>query len=128
MTISYLRLQQYLDKIADSGNLDATNSGHRHGRFWDVPYATFRDGTVPHKLCNGTNVPIINEVDKTESAFYKILLNQWCTNPSMPQMPKTGPFVDGAGYSITLDDGVIVSGAQVLTDIGDWLTAGANET
>src|SRR3977135_4343979 len=82
------RLQEYLNRVADQGNLDATNSGH--GRFWNVPYTSFRHGFVPNKLCNGAEVPIINEGDKLQSGFCEILRGRWCTSPSMHKCHELG--------------------------------------
>jgi hypothetical protein len=125
MAITFVRLKEYLNKIADQGNLDPAGSGH--GVFWNTDYHSFITGTVPHKQCALQPVPIIDPVNKVNSAFYQILKAGWCTQPNMPQMPKTGPFVTSAGYSITLDDGTIVDGATVLRDIEDWLRGGALE-
>jgi hypothetical protein len=122
MPIAYSTLQTYLSKIADQGILDADNSGHQ--RFWLQPYASFISGFIPTKHCGANPVPIVAQEDRTESAFFKILLGTWC---NMPQMPKAGPFITDDGYSITLDDGTSISGAQISTDIHDWLAAGALE-
>lgn len=131
MAITFIRLKEYLNLIAQQGTLDPANSGH--GVFWNTDYPTFRDGVVPSKVCNGAPVPILNKADLTQSAFYQILQAGWCFAPAapqiprMPQMPKTGPFVNSPGYSIKLADGTVVPGTQVLQDIGDWLKAGAPE-
>jgi hypothetical protein len=125
MAITFARLQEYLNKIGDQANLDPANSGH--GVFWNTTYQAFMTGVVPSKVCNGKPVPIIDPVNKANSAFNQILRAGWCTAPAMPQMPKTGPFVTDKGYSITLDDGTNVTGAQILKDIQDWLNAGAPE-
>jgi hypothetical protein len=122
MAITFARLQEYLNKIGDKANLDPANS--RHGVFWNGTYQAFMNGVVPKKTCNGQPVPIIDPVNKANSAFNQILRAGWC---DMPQMPKTGPFVTDPGYSITLADGTNVSGAQILKDIQDWLNAGAPE-
>jgi len=122
MAITYTQLQSYLNAIAAKANLDASNA--RHGVFWHRSYNDFVNGTVPNKHCQGRPVPILDPVNRLDSAFYQILQATWC---SMPQMPKTGPFVTDPGYSVTLADGTAVSGAKLLQDIHDWLAAGAPE-
>ena len=54
----------------------------------------------PNKHCNGEVVPILDPVDKVNSAFNQILRKGWF---GMPQMPKTGPFVTDKNYSVTLN-------------------------
>jgi hypothetical protein len=125
MAITFSRLKQYLDAIAAKGNLDPSDSGH--GVFWNTDYASFVKGFVPSKKCGGQPVPIIKQPDAVNSAFLQILQGTWCTAPAMPQMPKTGPFVTDAGYSVTLADGTAVTGETILQDIHDWLAAGAPE-
>jgi hypothetical protein len=122
MAITFKRLQDYLNGFANNANLDPANSGH--GIFWNTTYQAFITGTVPSKHCNGQVVPIIDPVNKANSAFNQILRAGWC---NMPQMPKTGPYVTDANYSITLADGTKVTGVQILKDIQDWLNAGAPE-
>lgn len=125
MAITFSRLKDYLNAIDANGNLSASGSGH--GIWWTIDYPSFRKGTIPSKSCNGTPVPILNQSDLTQSAFFLILQHGWCTAPQMPQMPRTGPFVTDAGYSLKLPDGSVVSGAQIIKDIGAWLAAGAPE-
>jgi hypothetical protein len=122
MAITFRRLQEYLNAIAAHANLDAANSAH--GVFWNTTYDAFKNGVVPHKRCGGQPVPILDPVDKVNSAFAQILRGGWC---GMPQMPKTGPFATDPGYSVTLADGSTVTGQQILNDIYDWLAAGAPE-
>src|SRR5271157_5777960 len=107
MAITFTRLREYLNKIADKANLDPENAGH--GVFWNSTYQAFINGVVPTKMCNGQPVPIIDPVNKANSAFNQILRGSWC---NMPEMPKTGPFVTDPGYSITLDDGTNVTGTK----------------
>jgi len=45
----------------------------------------------------------------------------------MPDGPDPGPFITDAGYTITMDDGTVVTGAKIIQDIGDWLNAGFPE-
>jgi len=122
MAITFTKLKDYLEAIANAGNLDASDSGH--GRFWNTDYASFVSGTVPSKHCGGQPVPIINQPDKVNSAFFLILQAAWCT---MPQMPRTGPFATDPNYTVNLLDGTAVPGTKILQDIHDWLAAGAPE-
>jgi hypothetical protein len=122
MAITFARLQEYLTAIATKANLDAANS--RHGVFWNTTYQQFITGFVPNKQCSGHPVPIVDPANRPNSAFNQILRAGWC---GMPQMPKTGPFPTDAGYSVTLSDGTTMTGAQILQDIQEWLTAGAPE-
>jgi hypothetical protein len=122
MAITFKQLQEYLNAIAAKANLDPANS--LHGVFWNTTYDAFMTGTVPNKHCNGQAVPIIDPVNKANSAFNQILRGPWC---GMPQMPKTGPFVTAPNYFAKLSDGSQVSGAKILQDIQEWLDAGAPE-
>jgi hypothetical protein len=45
----------------------------------------------------------------------------------MPKMPKTGPFVIDPEYTVVLPDGSTVSGQTIISDIKEWLEAGAPE-
>jgi hypothetical protein len=122
MAITFKRLQEYLNAIAANANLDPANAAH--GVFWNTTYDVFKSGTVPNKHCNGQVVPILDPVDKVNSAFNQILRQGWC---GMPQMLKTGPFVTDKNYSVMLSDGTKVTGDKILQDIQDWLQAGAPE-
>jgi hypothetical protein len=122
MTISFSKIQEYLDAIALTANLDVSSS--RHGAFWQVTYVDFITGFVPSKICNGSPVPIIDATNRRNSAFFQILQSAWC---GMPKMPKTGPFILDPGYSVLLRDGSILTGQQIVDDIGAWLDAGAPE-
>jgi hypothetical protein len=122
MTITFSRLKEYLNAIAHKAHLDPASS--RHGVFWNTSYEAFMTGIVPNKHCEGQVVPIIDPVNKVNSAFNQILRGSWC---AMPQMPKTGPFVTDSGYFVVLADGTRVEGSQILADIQDWLAAGAPE-
>jgi hypothetical protein len=120
--INFARVQEYLDKIGEQANNNPADSGHK--LFWDVKYDAFISGLVPGKHCLGNNVPILDPVNKVNSAFYQILKGPWC---SMVQMPKGGPYATDNGYTITLNDGSVVTGEQLLKDIEEWLAAGAPE-
>jgi hypothetical protein len=122
VTILFKRLQEYLDAIAAKANLDVANAGH--GVFWSVSYNQFIGGVIPNKRCNGQPVPIIDPNDKAQSAFFLILQGGWC---GMPQMPRTGPYLTANGYSVTLSDGSVITGAQIIHDIREWLEGGALE-
>lgn len=122
MAITFKQVQEYLNAISRNANLDPTNS--RHGAFWNQTYQQFISGSVPSKTCDGNPVPIIDPVDKLNSAFYQILFAGWC---GMPQMPKTGPFITSADYSVTLSDGAVITGDQIAKNIREWLQSGAPE-
>jgi hypothetical protein len=123
MAITFARLKDYLTGIGQQANLDPANA--RHGVFWNTDYLSFKNGVVPNKSCDNKPVPILNQADLKNSAFFLILQGGWCTNPPMPQMPKGGP--DVKTMTLTLPDGTVIDGNQVLKDIGDWLSAGAPE-
>ena len=86
-----------------------------HGVFWkdasgnNLPLATFKalSITVP----NGP-VKIFDAAHYDQSPLYLILLGPW---NGRPQMPKTGPFITDAGYSVTVD------GNPVMADKTDFL-------
>lgn len=117
-TITYETLIKYLDAIDLNGSLSA--SGAPHGVFWKdgggnpLPLATFKalSITVP-----GGTVKIFNEMQPDQSPLYLILLGTW---NGFPQMPKTGPFITDAGYSVTVD-GNAVSGTQIKNDLLAWI-------
>jgi hypothetical protein len=129
MTITFARLQDYLDSIVRKaqGNLSAAP----HKRFW-----TTHDGLtkqpLPRVKCQ--NQPIfavkfldqkMAQVDADNSPLYVILTNSdgFC---GKGQMPPGGPFITDANYSLTLTDGTtVVAGDQVKQDIHGWLAAGA---
>jgi hypothetical protein len=122
MAITFVKVQEYFNKIAEKAHLDPANSGH--GVFWNTTYQNFVAGQIPNKRCNSQPIPIIDPLHKAQSAFYQILQGGWC---SMPQMPKTGPFITDEGYSITLGDGSSITGKEILKDLKDWLEADAPE-
>jgi hypothetical protein len=122
MTITFNQLQNYLDAIAAKANLNVGDS--RHGVFWRVSYSEFKDGFVPNKRCEDLPVPILDPVDLSRSAFFTILQSSFC---GMPKMPKTGPFVIDPEYTVVLPDGSTVSGQTIISDIKEWLEAGAPE-
>jgi hypothetical protein len=128
MTISFTRLQEYLDLIvtAEGGNIGASP----HKRFWSN-YQTLATQPIPRPQCNGQNIFPIKytdaaktTVDADNSPLYVILSNAtgFCAKP---QMPPGGPYLTDANYSATLSDGTVVKGRQILNDIHEWLTANA---
>jgi hypothetical protein len=128
MTISFARLQEYLDLIVDHNGGDISRSPH--GRFWSS-HSTLTTQPLPGPKCNGQNIFPVKfldagrtQVDADDSPMYVILTNSagFCQRE---QMPPGGPFITDAGFSLTLSDGTVVSGAQVKQDIHDWLAAGA---
>jgi hypothetical protein len=127
MTINFARVQAYLNAIAGAANGDITFSPHKD--FWNVDYATFQAGMVPHVTCppgaGGQPIPNLAPGDRMQSAFNLILRTAagFCT---MPQMPAGGPFITDNGYSVNVN-GVNVTGQQILDDLRDWLQKGAPE-
>jgi hypothetical protein len=128
MVISFARLQEYLDLIVSNqgGNIGAAP----HKRFWSS-YQNLTTQPLPRPQCQGQNILPIKytdaartTVDADNSPLYVILTNQggFC---GKPQMPPGGPFLTDANYSLRLSDGTMVTGAQVIQDIHDWLAAGA---
>jgi hypothetical protein len=128
MTISFARLQEYLDLIVskEGGNIGAAP----HRRFWSS-HQSLTTQPLPRPKCQGQDIhPVkfldvkMTMVDADNSPLYVILTNAqgFCQKD---QMPAGGPFITDAGYSLTLSDGTVVTGAQVQRDIHDWLAAGA---
>jgi hypothetical protein len=129
MTITFARLQDYLDSIVRKaqGNL----SGSPHKRFW-----TTHDGLtkqpLPRVKCQDQPIFAVKfldqkmtQVDADNSPLYLILTdrNGFC---GKEEMPPGGPFIIDDDYSLTLTDGTtVVTGDQVKQDIHDWLAAGA---
>ena len=124
MTVSYARIQAYLDAIAAQANGDVTASPH--GEFWHVDYAAFVAGNVPGVQCQGHPIPDLAAGHLVNSAFYRILTDGtgFC---GMEQMPAGGPFITDPGLQLVLADGTQITGAQVQADIHDWLANGAPE-
>ncbi|MBV9125100.1 MAG: hypothetical protein JO112_17225 [Planctomycetes bacterium] len=110
--IRFYDIKAYLDVIAaKNGHLDRSP----HGRFWG-DYTTFTTGQVP-----GVGIPIMDQGNPLQSPFYLIL-----TNPQgfqgIPQMPPGGPFITDEGYQATLPNGTQITGAQIATNIAQWLS------
>jgi hypothetical protein len=131
MTITFTRLQEYLDLIVqnEGGNIGASP----HRRFWST-YQTLTTQPIPQPKCQGQSIYPIKyidvaktKVDADNSPLFVILTNKsgFCQKA---QMPPGGPYITDVNYSITLSDGSVVSGAQILNDIHDWLTANAPNT
>jgi len=128
MTISFARLQEYLDLIVAQNGGDITSSPHL--RFWSS-HSTLTTQPLPRPKCNNQDIFPVKyldaartQVDADNSPMYVILTNAmgFCQRE---QMPPDGPFITDPGYSLTLSDGTVVTGAQVKQDIHDWLAAGA---
>jgi hypothetical protein len=128
MTISFARLQEYLDLIVsqEGGNI----SSAPHARFW-VDHQTLTTQPLPRPKCQGQDIfpvkfldPAQTTVDADNSPMFVILTNGmgFCQKE---QMPPGGPFLGDPGYSLTLSDGTVVTGDQVKQDIHAWLAAGA---
>jgi hypothetical protein len=110
----------YLEGIANNpaNNRDVDISNHL--RFWSVSYQSFVSGNVPGENCNGNPIPIVNK-DPAQCALYQALKNP-SGECSLGQMPKKGPFITDAGYTVKLSNGTSISGADIDADIVWWLT------
>ena len=123
--MTFARVKQYLEAIADNPNaaLSVDNSPHR--RFWNVTYAQFVNGNVPVVQCHQQPIPLIDHANPAQSAFFVILGSTFC---SKPKMPDGGPFITDVGYQVTLADGVTtVPGQKIKDDILEWLSNGFPE-
>jgi hypothetical protein len=125
--IVYADIQAYLDAIADKATNDIGNSPHK--RFWQVPYDTFIHGTVPAVKSSGDPIPvgqpipIIDQANPINSAFFTILTGKFA---GKRQMPGGGPLITDAGYQVTVG-GKTVKGQQIHDDIASWLKNGFPE-
>lgn len=127
-SIIFSDIQAYLDAIVKLG---ATATGtdinaSPHKRFW-ANYNDFMHANLTKVTCNGNPIPIVDPVNKVQSAFYLVLINPkgFCNSP---QMPFGGPFITDAGYQVTLADGRVVTGAKINEDIKSWLENGCPES
>ena len=126
--IVYADIQAYLDAIADKATNDIANSPHK--RFWQVPYATFINGTIPGGVKSsgppisvGQPIPIIDKANPVNSAFFAILTGKFA---GKRQMPGGGPLITDQGYQVTVGDKT-VTGQQIQTNITSWLNNGFPE-
>ncbi len=128
MTISFVRLQEYLDLIVSKNGGDISAAPHK--RFWSS-HANLATRPIPKPKCNGQDIypikytdPSHSRVDADNSPLYVILTSGqgFC---GKEQMPPAGPHITDAGYSLNLSDGSVINGTQVVQDIHDWLAAGA---
>lgn len=131
MPITFSRVIEYLDAIADKGAKNASNA--THGRFWtgmtrDVFVDPTKGGIVPAIHCKGVNIPILDltnlPTSAANSALYMALTNGlgFCNKG---QMPLGGPVITEAAYTVKLADGTVVTGKQIQDDILDWIQKGA---
>ena len=124
-TMTFARVQDYLDAIlehATANDIDASP----HKRFWrTMSYTEFTTGNVPHNLCHGQAIKIIDSATPRSSPFYLILQGGWCNKPQMP--PDDDPRISDPNYTVTLPDHSIVTGQQMLNDIDEWLDNGFPE-
>ncbi len=123
MPITFTKLQQYLDAVAGNATLDPANAPH--GVFWHVALDTFKTMNVPNVLCGGQALPLLKVGDGANSALYAVLISD--KSPiacQKKQMPDGGPLITDAGYNVALPDGTMVAGAQIASDIKDWIDAG----
>lgn len=127
MTVSFARVKEYLD-IVGKGAAFAP-----HGKFWRLSYADFMSHVVPGVACDsaGTTIPIVKANALLDSPFFKVLKSpptNVCPVKVIGQMPFDGPYLTDKDYPpITLADGTVKSGLQILADIEAWLVAGAPE-
>jgi len=136
MPTKYSDITLYLDAIADNAN--GLMSKAPHGFWWhqnpaeeSSPYLAYNDfvtGTVNGVTDNqGNPVPIIGtdskQTDPLQSTFYLLLTTEG-GNGTFPQMPKGGPFITDSDFSVELNNGVTVSGAQIMANLKEWLSNG----
>jgi hypothetical protein len=136
MPITYSDVTLYLDAIADNANGLMSESPHQY--WWhqnpaaeSSPYLSYKEfvtGTVNGVRDNqGNPIPIIGtdskQTNPLQSTFY-ILLTTSGGNGTFPQMPKGGPFVTDPGFSVELNNGVTVSGEQIMANLKEWLGNG----
>jgi hypothetical protein len=117
-TVTFAKIQSYLDAIADAANNDIARSPH--DRFWSVSYAQFTTGNVPLRPRDPVT-PIINRANPTQSSFYQVLLGPF---QGFNQMPDGGPVVNGTVFAVGPAQ---VQGSTILADMLDWLTHGYPE-
>src|SRR6187431_1151587 len=113
--MTFARVKQYLDAIADQALFDAGSAPH--GRFWSVSYQDFVAGFVPNinendgkMKCNGEPVPLIDRENPEGTPFYNILRGRWC---EISQMPDGGPVITERDFTVALADGTQVTGQQI---------------
>lgn len=127
MTISFVRVKEYLDAVGKGAGFAP------HGKFWRLSYAEFMQRAVPGVTCDaqGTAIPIVSKKSLVESPFFKVLNSpptNVCPVRVIGQMPFGGPYLTDKNYPpITLADGTVRTGAQIIADIEEWLEAGAPE-
>jgi hypothetical protein len=126
MTISFTRLQEYLDLIVKQQGGHINNAPHH--RFWDS-HLSLMTKPVQRPKCQGQDIFPVKyldeaktQVDADNSPLFLILTDSqgFCAKE---QMPPGGPFITAGDYSLTLSDGTVVTGDQVKKDIHDWLAA-----
>lgn len=128
MAISFHRLQEYLDLIVLKAHGDITAAPHN--RFWNS-YNSLTTLPLSRPKCQGQDIYAVkyldaarSKVDADNSPLYLILVDAigFC---GREQMPPSGPFITDSNYSVTLSDGTVVTGANIVQDIHDWLASGA---
>lgn len=127
--IKYSDIIMYLEAIAGNANKDPGNCVHHY--WWHVSphransgplsYKDFTTGTVV-----GFSVPIIYQPTPSQSLFY-LLLSTPGGSGGYPQMPKDGPYITDAGYSVQLSNSTTITGAQIQANIKEWLGNGYPE-
>jgi hypothetical protein len=120
-SLPYTRIAELLEAVGVNARFAP------HGKFWNVPYAQFRGGDIPGVVCAKQPVPIVDPHNPENSAFLQALENPngFC---SFDRMPADGPpFLTDAEYSVTLADGTVFSGAEILSALHAWFKNGAPE-
>ena len=128
-TITFAKVQDYLDALLSTANGNIGNSPH--DAFWrTMTYVEFTTGNVPFTGCHGQPIKIIDPTDngitdpnlQLKSPFYLVLLPpSFC---SKNQMPSGGAFATDPGYTATLPDGTVITGQKILDNIREWLVNG----
>jgi hypothetical protein len=128
MTIKFARLQEYLDLIVAHAGSNVGFAPHK--RFW-ASHLSLTAQPLPRPKCQGEDIFAVKyldeahtKVDADNSPLFIILTSAqgFCARD---QMPPSGPFITDVGYQLTLSDGTVVDGAQIKSDIHDWLASGA---
>jgi hypothetical protein len=132
MPTKYADIINYLDAIANNANANVANAPHRY--WWHVnadinqpplAYNDFVNGEV-----FGIGVQIIgtdsSHANPLRSAFF-VLLSTPGGAAGYPQMPKAGPYITDADFSVQLPDGSSITGAQIQANMAEWLGNGYPE-
>jgi hypothetical protein len=126
MPVPFTRIKAYLDAIAANATFNV--SGSPHDKFWDVTRDEFVAMNVPGVMCTTAGqahpIPVVVVGNSAQSAILQILIadRAVCRKRQMPG--GGGPFITDPGYSVTLSDGAVVTGATIQADIAAWIDGG----